>query len=59
MHTLFALQGSRDNMSIIIVTFAGAPQPNPEAIAADSALNRKITELVRGCYCYQSCFVRV
>lgn len=58
--TLFRpLQGSRDNMSVIIVTFPGAPLPTPEAVSAESALSLKITEIVRGCYCYQSCFVRV
>lgn len=46
-------------MSVIIVTFPGAPLPTPEAISAESALSLKITEIVRGCYCYQSCFVRV
>lgn len=53
------VQGSRDNMSIIIVTFPGCPQPTEEAIEADADLNRKLVEIVKGCYCYRSCFGRV
>lgn len=39
-------------MSIIIVTFPGAPKPSEDAIKADTELNQKISELIRGCYCY-------
>ncbi|KAK9496960.1 hypothetical protein O3M35_004411 [Rhynocoris fuscipes] len=40
-------KGSRDNMSIILVTFPGAPKPSPEAIANDNALDKKLEKLVR------------
>lgn len=39
-------------MSIIIVAFPGAPKPTPEAIKAETELNQKISELIKGCYCY-------
>lgn len=45
-------------MSIIIVTFPGCPQPTEEAIEADASLNQKLVEIVKGCYCYQSCYDR-
>lgn len=45
-------------MSIIIVAFPGCPQPTAEAIEADAVLNQKLVEIVKGCYCYQSCFGR-
>lgn len=48
------LQGSRDNMSIIIIVFPGGPQPTTEAIQAESELNQKIYELIKGCYCFKS-----
>ncbi|XP_051166646.1 protein phosphatase 1B isoform X2 [Leptopilina boulardi] len=43
-------KGSRDNMSIVLVTFPGAPKPSPEAqekeTALEKALERKIKEIV-------------
>lgn len=44
-------KGSRDNMSIVLVTFPGAPKPCDEAKSKESELEsfleRRITELVR------------
>ena len=35
-------KGSKDNMSVLVVTFAGAPTVSAEARKADEALNRRI-----------------
>ena len=35
-------------MSIILVTFPGAPQPNPEAIKKDQHLNEVLEKRVEG-----------
>lgn len=44
-------KGSRDNMSIIIIAFPGAPKVDPAAIKAENELNEllenKVTELVK------------
>ncbi|KAK7788527.1 hypothetical protein R5R35_000971 [Gryllus longicercus] len=44
-------KGSRDNMSIVLVTFPGVPQPSAEAIQKEKELEdfleQRITELVR------------
>lgn len=40
-------KGSRDNMSIVLVTFPAAPKPSQEAIERDQALNKNIESLVR------------
>ncbi|XP_014246199.1 protein phosphatase 1B-like isoform X2 [Cimex lectularius] len=40
-------KGSRDNMSIVLVIFPGAPKPSPEAIEKDHALNLKLERMVR------------
>ena len=50
---ILPLQGSRDNMSIIIIALPGAPKPTPEAIEAETELNQKIYELIKGCYCFK------
>ncbi|KAL1514235.1 hypothetical protein ABEB36_003523 [Hypothenemus hampei] len=43
-------KGSRDNMSIVLVVFPGAPKPYPEAVQAeqdlDATLERRIKEIV-------------
>ncbi|XP_071447361.1 protein phosphatase 1B-like isoform X1 [Hetaerina americana] len=43
-------KGSQDNMSIVLVTFPGAPQPSPEAISLENqleaALEMRVRELV-------------
>ncbi|KAL5283487.1 PPM1B family protein [Megaselia abdita] len=49
-------KGSRDNMSVIIIVFPGAPQPSPEAIAADERLEKEIEKYARGCLNRIICF---
>lgn len=43
-------KGSRDNMSIVLVVFPGAPRPTPESIQAekdlDATLERRVKEIV-------------
>ena len=41
-------QGSRDNMSIVVVAFEGAPKPTPEAIKQDMDLDEKIETKIKG-----------
>lgn len=43
-----SLQGSRDNMSIVLVVFPGAPKPTEEAIQADKELNIAIERRIKG-----------
>ena len=42
------LQGSRDNMSIIIIAFPGAPKVDPEAVRKEEELNKLIKQKVTG-----------
>lgn len=42
------LQGSRDNMSIVIVTFQGAPKPSEEAIRREEELDKNIERKIKG-----------
>lgn len=44
------IQGSRDNMSIIIIAFPGAPKPTEEAIEAERRLEKHIEKIARGCF---------
>ena len=44
----FLLQGSRDNMSIEIVTFPGAPAVCEEAVKKEAELDARIETLVKG-----------
>lgn len=46
----FTFQGSRDNMSIILILFPGAPQKSPEAIEAEEELERNIRKTIKGYY---------
>lgn len=43
-------KGSRDNMSIIIITFPGAPSPTSDAIAAEEELDKNLRKTIKGCY---------
>ena len=43
-----SLQGSRDNMSIIIIAFPGAPKVDPEAVRKEDELNKLIKQKVTG-----------
>nr|XP_017101070.1 protein phosphatase 1B isoform X1 [Drosophila bipectinata]XP_017101071.1 protein phosphatase 1B isoform X1 [Drosophila bipectinata]XP_017101072.1 protein phosphatase 1B isoform X1 [Drosophila bipectinata]XP_017101073.1 protein phosphatase 1B isoform X1 [Drosophila bipectinata]XP_017101075.1 protein phosphatase 1B isoform X1 [Drosophila bipectinata]XP_017101076.1 protein phosphatase 1B isoform X1 [Drosophila bipectinata] len=40
-------KGSRDNMSIIIIAFPGAPKPTMEAIEAENRLEKQIEKITR------------
>lgn len=44
------LQGSKDNMSIVLVTFPSAPKPNAEAQRADRELDATLRQRLTGCY---------
>lgn len=44
----FCFQGSRDNMSIVIVTFQGAPKMSDEAIKKEAELDAKIEAKIIG-----------
>ena len=44
----FVFQGSRDNMSIIIIAFPGAPKVDPEALRKEEELNKLIKQKVTG-----------
>lgn len=41
-------QGSRDNMSIVIVAFEGAPRLSEEAVKQDQDLDAKIEAKIKG-----------
>ena len=45
---LYLLQGSRDNMSIIIIAFPAAPKVDPEALRKEEELNKLIKQKVTG-----------
>lgn len=47
---LFYFQGSRDNMSIIIIVFPGGPKQQPEAVQAEADLDAYILKRMKGCY---------
>jgi len=40
-------KGSRDNMSIILILFPGAPEKSPEAIEAEEELERNIRKTIK------------
>lgn len=44
---IFELQDSRDNMSIVLVTFPGAPTPSTEAIQKEKQLEERLERRVR------------
>ena len=50
MCDVFTFQGSRDNMSIIIIAFPSAPKVDPEAVKQEAEVNsileKKVTELI-------------
>lgn len=43
----FRFQDSRDNMSIVLVTFPGAPTPDPEAIQREKQLEDIIERRIK------------
>lgn len=44
----FSLQGSLDNISVIIVCFPGAPELSQEALQEEAALEQRIDSKVEG-----------
>lgn len=48
LQVLSLLQGSRDNMSIVLVTFPAAPKPNPEAQKKEAELEMDIERRIKG-----------
>lgn len=46
----YFFQGSRDNMSIILIVFPGAPKPTPETIEKEEELERNIRKTIKGYY---------
>lgn len=44
----FASQGSRDNMSIVIVNFPGAPKVSEEAVKKEQQLDNRIEAKIKG-----------
>ena len=52
-------QGSRDNMSIIIIAFPGAPKVDPEALRKEEELNKLIKQKVTGNFIYLNKFVKL
>lgn len=51
----FLFQGSRDNMSIVLVLFPGAPAPSPEAIEAEKELDASLENHIKGCFNFSNC----
>lgn len=47
-HLRFVVQGSRDNMSIVLVTFPAAPGPSAEAIQREAELEATIERRITG-----------
>lgn len=45
---LSSSQGSRDNMSIVLIAFEGAPTVSEEAVKKDKDLDEKIERKVKG-----------
>lgn len=44
----FKIQGSRDNMSIVLVCFSNAPKVSDEAVRKDSELDKHLESRVEG-----------
>lgn len=42
------VQGSRDNMSVVLVCFPGAPKINPEAVKREAELDKYLQNKVEG-----------
>lgn len=51
----FLLQGSRDNMSIVLVVFPGAPTPSEEARKREEELHESIEIRMKGCFNFTNC----
>ena len=51
------LQGSRDNMSVVIVAFAGAPKITDDAKVKETELDARLETKVKGTL-YQHCVIQ-
>ena len=51
MYVCGAMQGSRDNMSIVIVALDGAPQVSAEAQKHEAALDTRLEAKIKGLHC--------
>lgn len=49
---MISLQGSRDNMSIVLVTFPAAPKPNPEAQKEEAELEMALERRIKGSFIF-------
>ena len=47
---MFFLQGSRDNMSIVIIAFPNAPKVSPEALQREKKLDETLEKKVHGAF---------
>ena len=56
MRIVILFQGSRDNMSIVLVTFPGAPKPNPDAKKKEAELDMFIERIIKGSVSYPYLF---
>lgn len=45
---LFSSQGSRDNMSVILICFPNAPKVSPEAVKKEEELDKYLESRVEG-----------
>lgn len=51
LHDVFLfyfLQGSRDNMSVVLICFPGAPKVSPEAVKRENELDKYLEARVEG-----------
>ena len=48
LYLFFWLQGSRDNMSIVIIAFEGAPKVSEEAKQKEKELDARLEEKIKG-----------
>lgn len=45
---MFVFQGSRDNMSVVLICFPGAPKVSPEAVKKEADLDKYLEGRVEG-----------
>lgn len=47
---MFVFQGSRDNMSVVLICFPGAPKVSPEAVKKEADLDKYLEGRVEGTF---------
>ena len=47
---MFVFQGSRDNMSVVLICFPGAPKVSPEAVKKEADLDKYLEGRVEGMF---------